>query len=54
MTFYISLIKAKTGIVKEEMLDGLTKWPEVGWMTDALKVIRYKNVWTVMIAYTKG
>ena len=46
-----------TGMIgkREKMLDGLTKWLNVGQMTDALKeardhLCRYKEV---MIAYAK-
>ena len=37
----------------EKMLDGLTKWLKVGRETDALKMMRNRDAWKVMIAYAK-
>ena len=38
---------------KKKMLDKLTKWLNVGPVTDALKVKRDQDVLKVKIAYTK-
>ena len=35
------------------MLDGPTKWLKVGRVTEALKAMRDRDAWKVMIAYNK-
>ena len=37
----------------ERMLDGQTNWLKVGRVADALKLMRDRDVWKIMITYTK-
>ena len=37
----------------EKMLDGLTKWLKVGRVIGAVKVMKDRGTWKVMIAYAK-
>ena len=37
----------------EKMMDGLTKWLQVGQGTEPLKATRDRDAWKVMIAYAK-
>ena len=45
--------KRSRGKQREKMLDGLTKWLNVGRMTDALKAKSDRDAWKVVIAYAK-
>ena len=36
------------------MLDVLTKWLKVGRATEALKAMRDRDAWKIMIAYAKS
>ena len=45
--------KRSRGKQREKKLDGLTKWLKVGPVIDALKAMRYRDVWKVMIANVK-
>ena len=45
--------KCSRGKECEKMLDELTKWLKVERMTEALKVMRDRDVWKVMIAFAK-
>ena len=44
--------KCSKGKQPEKMLDGLTKRLKVGRVTDALKAMRDRDAWKVMIAFT--
>ena len=46
--------KLSRGKQPEKVLDGLTKWLNVGCMTDALKATRDTDTWKVMTAYPKA
>ena len=41
------------GKQREKTLDGLTKWPKAGRVTETLKATRDRDAWKVMIAYAK-
>ena len=41
------------GKQSEKKLDGLTKWLNVGRVTDTLKAINDRDAWKAMIAYAK-
>ena len=45
--------KCSRGKQCDKMLDGLTKWFEVGRVTEALKAKRDRDVWKVIIFYAK-
>ena len=36
---------------REKILDGLTKWPHLGQVIDALKVTKDRDVWKAMIVH---
>ena len=38
---------------REKMLDGLIKWLIVGTVTEALKALRDRDAWKVIIAFAK-
>ena len=45
--------KRSMGKQSENMLDGLTKWLEVGRVTEALKATWDRDLWKIMIAFAK-
>ena len=44
------MIKVKQ---REKILDGLRKWFKLGPVTEALKAMRDRDAWKVMMAYAK-
>ena len=46
-------VKRTKGKKRENMLNGIPKWLKVGRWIDALRATWDRNVWKVMIAYSK-
>ena len=45
--------KLNRGKQRKNILDGLTKWLNLGRVTEALKVTRDRDAWKGMITYAK-
>ena len=45
--------KRSRGKQQEKMLDGLTKWLKEGRVTEALKAMKDRDAWKVMITYAE-